>query len=229
MIKLLLIEDDEACAYTTQGGLELIGNYEISLAKNGLEGWNLYQETKPDVVVSDIDMPLMDGFELIQKIRKIDRSVIIIMETGKTSPKDVVNSFQMGVDDYIKKPFVAEELHVRIEAIMKKAERKLPQKSFKSTTISIGNYTFDLTERTLELKQQKLKLTQREADILKLLYDNKNTEITRETILSLFWEKTDFYSSRSLDVFISKIRRYLAHDPLIEIITIRGVGVMLKI
>lgn len=229
MIKLLLIEDDEACAYTTQGGLELIGNYEVIWAKNGLEGWNLYNELKPDVVVSDIDMPLMDGFELVRKIRETDHSVIIIMETGKTSPKDVVSSFQLGVDDYIKKPFVAEELHVRIQAILKKVERILSQESSISPILSIGNYRFDITERTLELKQQKINLTLRETDILKLLYENKNSKITRDTLLSLFWGNTDFFSSRSLDVFISKLRKYLAQDPFIEIITIKRVGYMLKV
>ena len=229
MIKLLLIEDDEACAYTTQGGLELIGNYEVIWAKNGLEGWNLYNELKPDVVVSDIDMPLMDGFELVRKIRETDNSVIIIMETGKTSPKDVVSSFHLGVDDYLKKPFVAEELHVRIQAILKKAERKLPQESSISPIHSIGNYRFDITERTLELNQQKLKLTQREADILRLLYDNKNTNVSRDTILFLYWKNSDCFTSRSLDVFITKLRKYLAQDPFIKIITIKRVGYMLKV
>lgn len=229
MIKLLLIEDDEACAYTTQGGLELIGNYEVIWAKNGLEGWNLYNELKPDVVVSDIDMPLMDGFELVRKIRETDHSVIIIMETGKTSPKDVVSSFQLGVDDYIKKPFVAEELHVRIQAILKKVERILSQESSISPILSIGNYRFDITERTLELKQQKINLTLRETDILKLLYENKNTNVSRDTILFLYWKNSDCFTSRSLDVFISKLRKYLAQDPFIEIITIKRVGYMLKV
>lgn len=229
MIKILLIENDEACAYTTQGGLELIGVYDVVLAKNGEEGWLLYTQENPDVIVTDIDMPLMNGFELVKKIRAIDSSVIIIMETGKTSPKDVVDSFNMGVDDYIKKPFVADELHVRIQSILKKTE-KLSSKSINfSTILSIGNYQLDVSEKTLELRRQKFKLTAREADLLKFLHDNKNTLISKEKILTSFWDNTDNFASRSLDVFISKLRKYLSKDPNIKITTIRGEGIIMEV
>lgn len=151
------------------------------------------------------------------------------METGKTSPKDVVDSFNMGVDDYIKKPFVADELHVRIQSILKKTE-KLSSKSINfSTILSIGNYQLDVSEKTLELRRQKFKLTAREADLLKFLHDNKNTLISKEKILTSFWDNTDNFASRSLDVFISKLRKYLSKDPNIKITTIRGEGIIMEV
>lgn len=232
MIKVLLIEDDEASAYVTQGGLELIGDYQVLLAQNGEEGWELYNKEKPDIVVSDIDMPLMNGYELVRKIREVNPTVIIIMESGKTAPKDVLKGFESGVDDYIKKPFVAEELHVRIQTILKRVGNH-PQPNVNVSDSSdyfyIGNYKFDINEDTLELRMQKMKLTKREADILKMLHNHKNTIVSRDEILTTFWESNDYFNSRSLDVFISKLRKYLAHDPSIRIITIRGKGIKLEI
>lgn len=230
MIKILLIEDDEACAYTIQGGLELLGVYEVAVAQNGREGLTVFDHFSPDVVVTDIEMPEMDGFELVRQLRARDESVIIIMESGRTMPKDVIRGYETGVDDYIKKPFVAEELHMHIQAILKRAQKSSSIiVNDVGNCVSIGNYKFDILEDTLELRTQKQKLTKREADILKVLYENKNTTVTRECLLSDFWGSVDFFHSRSLDVFVSKLRKYLAHDSSIQIVTVKGKGIMLKI
>ena len=230
MTKVLLIEDDEACAYALQGGLDLIGTYEIEVANNGMDGLKLFETFAPDVVVTDIEMPRMNGYEMVEKIREKDKSVIIIMESGKTMPKDVVAGYDLGVDDYIKKPFVAEELHAHIQAILKRTEHFFRNiASQNPNCIYIGNYKLDNGENTLELRTEKQKLTAREARILKMLYENRNKLVERNTILTSFWKDKSSFSSRSLDVFISKLRKYLAQDTSIKIVTIKGKGIKLDV
>lgn len=230
MIKILVIEDDEACAYTIQGGLELLGNYEVMLAHNGKEGLDIFNRFSPDVLVTDIEMPEMDGYELVKQIREKNESVIIIMESGRKMPKDVVKGFSLGVDSYIKKPFVAEELHAHIQAVFKRAGRSKGGGADNSDSyLYIGNYKFDCGGNTLELSTQKQKLTEREAGILKMLYEHKNTVVPRNEILAAFWgEGPDYFHSRSLDVFLSKLRKYLSQDSSIKIITVKNEGLILK-
>ncbi|HBX46256.1 response regulator transcription factor [Limibacterium fermenti] len=230
MIKILLVEDDEACAYTIQGGLELIGDYAVIRAKDGVEGWSLYCTEKPDVVVSDIEMPFMDGGELLKKIRADNPSVVVIMESGKTTPKSVVESLELGADDYIKKPFIAEELHAHIQAIFRRLHIRTNenQEDSPATVVRIGKYRFDVHENMLEIGMQTIKLTDREANILQMLYDRKNTIVPRKEILSSFWkDENDPFHSRSLDVFISKLRKYLSFDPSVKIVVTRGKGIRL--
>lgn len=230
MVKILLIEDDEACAYTIQGGLELLGVYDVAVAQNGREGLNMFDHFSPDVVVTDVEMPEMDGFELVTQLRAKDESVVIIMESGRTMPKDVIRGYETGVDDYIKKPFVAEELHMHIQAILKRAQKNRGNIiNDAGSCVFIGNYKFDICEDTLELRTQKQKLTKREADILKVLYESRNTLVSRESLLNNFWGNADFFHSRSLDVFVSKLRKYLVHDASIQIVTVKGKGIMLKV
>lgn len=230
MIKILLVEDDEACAYALQGGLELLDSYEVAVAHNGMEGLELFDSFVPDVVVTDIEMPVMDGFELAQQLRIKNKSVIIIMESCRTKPKDVLKGFELGVDDYIKKPFIAEELHAHIRAILKRMNgRPQPEPAHAAGNIYIGNFKFNTGDKTLEFCMQKRKLTERESTILKLLYENKNTVYPREKLLSNLWGGDDFFASRSLDVFVSKLRKYLEQDPSIGIVTVKGKGIMLKI
>ena len=230
MIKILLIEDDEACAYAIQGGLELLDCYEVAVAHDGRKGLDMYKLFLPDVIVTDIEMPEMDGYELVKQIRQKDKSVIIIMESGRTMPKDVLRGYELGVDDYIKKPFVAEELHAHIQAILKRTGKQ-NRKNIPSSSdyLYIGNYKFDICKKTLELSMQKQKLTKREANILKMLHENKNTVVPREKILADFWGDSDYFQSRSLDVFISKLRKYLVHDPSVKITTVKGTGIKLEV
>lgn len=233
MKKILLIEDDEACAYAIQGGLELLGDYTIATATNGKEGWDLYLSFCPDVVVSDVEMPLMDGVSLAKKIRNHNPSVILILESGRTAPKDVVKGFSAGIDAYIKKPFIAEELHAQIQAIMRrKHDETATQKNKPSDDgmLSIGNYKFNKSARFLLFNnERKIKLTEREAGILYMLYEHKNTLVPRKEILTAFWGDTDYFNSRSLDVFISKLRKYLSKDTSIKIVNERGKGLKLKV
>ena len=230
MIKVLLIEDDEACAYAIRGGLELLGVYEVTVAHDGREGLTVFNRFLPDVVVTDIEMPEMDGFELVKQLRVRDESVIVIMESGRTMPKDVIRGYETGVDDYIKKPFVAEELHVHIQAILKRTKRRNDRNiNNEDNCVFIGNYKFNLCEDTLELRSNKQNLTKREAGILKILFENRNSIVIRESLLNDFWGSADFFHSRRLDVFVSKLRKYLVHDTSIQIVTVKGKGIMLKV
>lgn len=231
MIKMLFVEDDEDSAYVTRGGLELIGDYDVVWARDGFEGWALFQKEKPDVVVTDIEMPRMDGFELTQKIRETGHNTIIIMESGKTSPKDVVKGFTFGADCYIKKPFVAEELHLNIQAILRRTQTQTkdpsPEQTF-TNYLCIGKYKLFFEDEILQLNSEKIKLTHREAGILKMLYERKNSLVLRDEILSTFWDNTDYFNSRSLDVFISKLRKYLSKDKSVQIVNERGKGLRLE-
>ncbi len=229
MIKVLLVEDDDACAYALQGGLEMLNNYTVEVAHDGNEGLKIFERFLPDIVITDIEMPGMDGFELVQQIRTKDKSVVIIMESGRTRPKDVLKGYELGVDDYIKKPFIAEELNAHIQAILKRMNGKQIKEVYISADCCyIGNYKFNYTEKTLELCMQRKRLTARETNILKLLYEHKNTLLSRDTILCKFWGYNDFFSSRSLDVFMTKLRKYLRQDPSIKIVTVKGKGIILK-
>ena len=188
MIKLLLVEDDESLAYIEKTGLEdIIGGYEVSTAKNGKEGVKAWEEIHPDVIISDIDMPVMNGFEMVERIRETDGDVIIIFTSALTSPNDVKAGYRLGINNYVKKPFVPEELDAHIQALMKMRG-------------------------------------------LQLLAENKNNVVRREAILSRFWNtEDDYFASRSLDVFINKLRKVLADEPKITLKTVRGIGLQLLV
>jgi len=232
MIKLLFVEDDEDCAYAIQGGLEMLDLYEVRCAVNGREALKIYDNFRPDVVVSDVQMPEMNGFELAHKIRDINPQVIIVLATGLTSPKDLRDGYGAGIDEYIKKPFIAEELHYHIQAILKRIRNNSDVESIPDNNtqlINIGRYVLNPENETLSLNNRiTQKLTSREAQLLFLLYNKQNRLIPRSEILQLFWPKDDpVFSSRSLDVFISKLRKYLAEDKFIQIVNERGKGLKL--
>jgi len=234
MIKLLFVEDDEVCAYAIQGGLDMLDLYEVRCAANGREALKIYEEFRPDVVVSDVQMPEMDGFELVRKIREADSQVVILLATGLTSPKDLREGYHAGIDEYIKKPFIAEELHYHIQAILKRTKQRrrvssIPENNMQQ--INMGRYVFNPESETLSLNNRVTqKLTSREAQLLLLLYSKQNQLIPRSAILQQFWPEDDpVFSSRSLDVFISKLRKYLAEDQFLKIENVRGKGLHLKI
>jgi DNA-binding response OmpR family regulator len=236
-----LVEDDEACAYAVQGGLELLDVYEVRWAANGKEALHLYASFRPDVIVSDVHMPEMDGFELARTIRKNDKRVIILLATGLTSPKDLREGYHTGIDEYVKKPYIAEELHYRIQAIMKRSQKEIDTAAQSDSDnrfitennrhITIGRYIFDPERETLALNNQVTqKLTSREAQLLLLLHQNCNGLVCRSEILQRFWPDDDpVFASRSLDVFISKLRKYLSKDKSIQIVNERGKGLKLEI
>lgn len=226
MIKLLLIEDDMDWAYIMKSSLEeIIEGYEVNIAANGKEGLVLLDAFCPDIVVSDIKMPEMDGLDMVRKIRQTDKEILIVFATGKTSAKDVAAGYEAGVNNYIKKPFLPEELDAHIKALINlRNETKV---KIKKTVYAIGSYQFDPKNLFLLYNFQKQLLTVREAQILELLVENKGEIVRRDAILLKFWDFNDPYTSRSLDVFIAKLRGYLSKDPSIRITNVKSVGLIL--
>ena len=231
-VKLLLVEDDENLAYMEKSSFEdIIGGYEVRTAINGKDGLEVWKNFQPDVIVSDIDMPIMDGIEMVKRIREIDGDTIILFTTGLTSPKDLKAGYAAGANNYIKKPFVPEELDAHIQSLMrlKAGKRSLNE----SHLVRLGKFLLDADHATLknqELGTEKM-LTAREAKILELLAVNKNEVVRREAVLSRFWgvEDKDYFASRSLDVFIKKIRTAIEDDSSVELKTIRGIGFKLVV
>ena len=226
-IKLLLVEDDENLAYMEKSSFEdIIGGYEVKTAVNGRDGLEIWKNFQPDVIVSDIDMPIMDGIEMVKRIREIDGDTIILFTTGLTSPKDLKAGYAAGANNYVKKPFVPEELDAHIQSLMRLKEGKRSKDS--SQLVKLGKYVLDADHATLKNEEDNSEkmLTAREAKILELLAINKNEVVRREAVLSRFWgvENKDYFASRRLDVFIKKIRTALEDDPNVELKTIRGIG-----
>lgn len=230
MLQILFIEDNEDLAFAVAETLKILGDYEITTAYNGEEGLKLYHEMQPDVVISDVEMPLMNGFELAQSIRNIDKQCIILLATGIYDSAAVLKGFEIGVDEYVKKPYAAPELHARIQIILQRLKTTRKDTVSEHTVLAtIGKYTFDLTEKCLYINAEQIKLTAKEFGILKLLYDNKNQLVSKKELTEDLWGESDFFNSRSLDVFINKLRKYLAKDESVQIVTVRGEGLKLVI
>ena len=225
-IKLLLVEDDASFAFIVKGCLELSGKYEVTHAIDGQAGIDLYHSCAPDIIVSDVEMPGMSGLDMVRAIRLMDDQIPIFFATARTQAKDLIQGFGVGVDNYIRKPYLPEELNAHILAVLK---RKDMVNASDQRLIPIGEYLFNETKRTLQWQDKKFNLTQREVKILLLLYQRKGKIVRREDILSANWGGPDFYNSRSLDVFVSKLRKYLAFDPKVEIRNVRGEGIQLLI
>jgi DNA-binding response OmpR family regulator len=231
MIKLLLIEDDAGLCYIIKSTLEeIIGGYEVLTARNGAEGLLVYAEDTPDIIVSDVDMPVMDGLEMAKQIRKTNTQIPILFASGKNRAMDVTAGYAAGCDNYIKKDFLPEELDVHVKKLI---ELKRPQTVEGKTIEShrIGKYTFDAARCCLAYKTQIHQLTSLESQILTLLYEKMGDPVPRNVILAKHWGVLDdyFYASRSLDVIISRIRKYLSKDKSVSIKNIRNVGLVLKV
>lgn len=228
MIKLLLIEDDVNLCYILKSSLEeLIGDYEVTTASNGEEGLQILASNyTPDIIVSDVDMPVLNGLDMVKHIRKSNTEIPIIFATAKKTSNDVTAGYDSGVDNYIKKPFLPEELNAHIKALLRIKNNQIIKP--KEEACRIGKYIFDPKLYYLEYESEKQNLTSREAQLLTLLYDNKGQVVLREDILNKFWGTNDYFTSRSLDVFISKMRRYLSEDRTVSIKNIKGVGLILE-
>ena len=231
MIKLLLVEDDPNLRYMVQTGLEdIIGGYEVVTASNGAEGLEVWKATDPDIIISDIDMPMMDGFEMVEHIRKMDGDTPILFASALTSPRDGKQGYKLGANNYVKKPFVAEELDAHIQALLKMKESGKMRNANKG--YRLGRYLLDSEQACMKDEETgELKiLTHREADLLRLLAESKNETVRREVILSRFWNtEDDYFASRSLDVFVTKLRKLFDNEPHVELKTIRGVGLRLEV
>jgi DNA-binding response OmpR family regulator len=223
-IKVLLVEDDPACSQVVKDSLELMGGYDVCVAGNGAEGCEAYKTFRPDLIVSDVEMPKMSGFEMVKCIRDEDPAIPIIMASAKTDPKDLAKGFHLDIDDYVKKPYLPAELNLHIKAVLRRTviqENPVPDKTM---LYSIGAYLFNPCIHLLKWGEEEFELTARESQILEMLYKQKGEIVKREDILQRFWTKDDFYASRSLDVFVSRLRKYLGKDTSIQIQTVRGEG-----
>ena len=232
MIKVLLVEDDKNLCFILWSSLEqMIGGYQVTVATNGREGLEALEREAFDVVVSDVEMPVMDGKEMTHAIRERHPNLAIILITGLTTARDVINGYQSGADFYIKKPFLPEELDAHIQAILRMRRENRPApiaEKETNETYTIGQYRFVPSGNQLHFGDERQNLTPKEARILEMLCQRKGEVVNRDEILTAIWETADFYSSRSLDVFITKLRKYLSKDPHITLKVLKGVGICLE-
>ena len=219
--KILYVEDELFLGKIVKESLES-RNFEVIMESDGAAATALFQQFNPDICVLDIMLPNKDGFEIADEIRSIDSAIPIIFLSAKTQTEDVVKGFSVGANDYIRKPFSMEELIVRIQHLLRNNSAATQQTSDGSA--SIGRYNFHLNRQVLSIDNQERKLSFRESELLKLLYENREKIIDRRDILNLLWGNDSFFNSRNLDVYITKMRSYLKGDPSLEIITIKGVG-----
>jgi DNA-binding response OmpR family regulator len=226
-IKLLFVEDDPSFSFIVKESLELTGMYEVCLAPDGKQGLAAYHSFTPDVIASDIEMPVMDGFQMVRLIRKKNNNIPIVFTTGRASAQDVIDGYCLNIDNFIKKPFIPEELDAHIQAILKRIKERTVIIFHSNKDVFLGEYTFNLATRILRWNNEEQKLTPREADILWLLYENKGNLVKRAAILEKLWGVSDFFSSRSLDVFVNTLRKRLSQDPNIRIETVHGEGLKL--
>jgi len=217
-IKVLLAEDETSLGMIVKESLETRG-FEVFLAEDGEEAAIIYDNEKPDVLVLDVMMPKKDGFTLAKEIRQENKFIPIIFLTAKSQTKDVLEGFEHGGNDYLKKPFSMEELIVRINSLLHRNQLKENKEQ-----IVIGSYLFNHTKQTLGFKEEIINLTHREAELLFNLYKKKNEILDRTFILKKLWGNDDFFNARSMDVFISKLRKKLKKDASIQILNIRGFG-----
>jgi len=227
-IKLLFVEDDTSFAYVVKGSLELTGFYQVQTAFNGKEGLDIFYSFNPDVVVADIAMPVLNGMEMISQIRKTNESIPILFATGYTNARQVLDGYKLQVDNFIKKPFLPEELDAHIQAILRRTRMSF-SKEQNPENVYIGDTIFNIDKQYLQYNDTKCKLSARETKVLYKLYENLGNVVKRDEILNELWGTTDFFTSRSLDVFINLLRKHLSLDPRINIETIRGKGLALNI
>ena len=232
MIRVLLVEDDKNLCFILKSSLEqMIGGYEVATAPNGREGLELLEQKEFDVIVSDVEMPVMDGMTMVQHIRQRYPRLAVIFITGLTTARDVINGYQSGADFYIKKPFPPEEPNAHIRAVLKiKQSAPAPQTVDVPAEegYAIGSYRFLPSQHLLCHGTKRQALTPKEAKILEMLCRRKGQVVQRDDILTTVWETADFYSSRSLDVFITKLRKYLSQDSTVTLKSLKGVGVCLE-
>jgi DNA-binding response OmpR family regulator len=220
-IKLLYAEDEGYLGKIVKESLESRG-FEVWMESDGANVVAAFVKSRPDVCVLDVMMPNKDGFEIAEEIRALDENIPILFVTAKTRTEDVVKGFTLGGNDYIRKPFSMDELIVRIQnTFRQKDNRPIPAST---ETVTIGKYIFRLNRQVLALDGEEKKLSYRENELLKFLYENRESIIDRRDILNLLWGSDSFFNSRNLDVYIAKLRGYLKEDSALEILTIKGVG-----
>ena len=227
MKKVLLAEDDFDFASVLKQYLEIY-NYEVTWAKNGQEALLIFQKKAFDICVFDVMMPIMDGFTLAEKIIKINPEIPFVFLTARNLKEDKIKGLKLGADDYIVKPFEADELILRLNNILKRGEQKVQVPNL-IEEIEIGKYLFNPNRLELKLSNYTQQLTQKEVALIIFLNNNRNILLKRNEILQQIWGNDDFFSGRSMDVFISRIRKYFSNDASITIESIRNIGLEFKI
>ena len=218
-IHVLLVEDEKTLSMIIKDTLEEQG-FLISIAFNGEEGLRTFYTQKPDVVVADVMMPRMDGFEMVRRIRQTDRTTPVLFLTARSGINDVVEGFELGANDYLKKPFSMQELIIRIKASLHKAFVNKEQ----TNLFEIGNYLFNAVSQQLSYAGTSQELSHRESEILRRLCEHRNEVVNTQSILLELWGDDSFFNSRSLHVFITKLRHKLSKDERIRIVNVRGIG-----
>ncbi len=223
--QLLYVEDDESLSFVTRDNLELQG-YTVICCENGKTAIEAIKKNDYDLCILDVMLPDTDGFALAELIRKYNTQVPILFLTAKSMKEDRIKGLKLGADDYITKPFSIEELILKIDIFLRRS--KMVQGPV-PTYLTIGNYLFDHKNLSLKFGDEERNLTQKEGDLMKLFAENKNEVVRRSFILESLWGEDDYFLGRSLDVFISRLRKYLGDDPRIKIENIHSVGFKMKI
>lgn len=224
--KILLVEDDPSLGFVIKDNLSIKG-YDVTLCKDGEEGGNSFENDSFNLCIFDIMLPKKDGFSLAREVRQKNKNIPIIFLTAKAMVEDKIEGFQTGADDYITKPFSLEELYYRIEVFLRRSAEA--QRDDASPVYELGDYSFDYSRLVIKRKDEEKALTQKEAEVLKVLCNNRDRVLKREEILTQIWGDDDYFMGRSLDVFISKLRKYLKEDPRIQIVNYHGVGFRLEV
>lgn len=230
MKKILLVEDDPNLGMLLQDYLQLKGKFDVVLCVDGEEGLRTFNKQAFDICILYVMMPKKDGFALGKEIRKVNENIPIIFATAKAMMEDKASAYDLGGDDYITKPFRIEELLLRINALLKRVSAKETKVTEPvQSQFQIGSYTFDYTTQLIQHNGQQQKLSTKEAELLQLLCLKQNAVLTREEALLSIWHDDNYFNGRSMDVFLSKLRKYLKEDPKVEILNVHGKGYKLLI
>ncbi|MCF8278342.1 MAG: response regulator transcription factor [Flavobacteriales bacterium] len=221
-IKVLLTEDDPNLGMLLREYLNAKG-YETTLAENGKIGYEKFSQGGFDICILDVMMPVKDGFTLAEEIRQTDKQMPIIFLTAKSMKDDKVKGFTAGADDYITKPFSMDELLMRMQAVLR---RTLPEtaKAKKKASLTVGKFVFDYDRQVLLIDGEEKRLTTKEADLLHMLCENRYDVLDRNYALNKIWGDDNYFNSRSMDVYIAKLRKYLSLDPEVELVNVHGKG-----
>jgi DNA-binding response OmpR family regulator len=221
-LKVLLAEDDKNLGAVLKAYLEAKG-YNTTLCINGKEAFDIFNKKKVDFCIVDVMMPIKDGFTLAQEIRRLDKHIPILFLTAKSLQEDKIRGFEIGGDDYLTKPFSMEELLMRMKAILRRVNEGDDPEN-KTTVYKLGRLTFDYNRQLLTSASGENKLTSKEAELLRLLCDNANDVLDRSVALNRIWQDDSYFNARSMDVYITKLRKYLKEDPGIELLNVHGIG-----
>jgi len=220
--KLLLAEDDPNLGLLLKEYLFIKG-YEVTLCENGEIAWEKFNRGEYDFCVLDVMMPKLDGFSLARNIRQVNEEVPILFLTAKSMKQDKIEGFKIGGDDYLTKPFSMEELQLRIDAILRRIQSGVKNKH-EQNEFDFGIFNFDHKLQVLNYEESEVKLTSKESDLLKMLAENINDVMERDEALKKIWRESNYFTARSMDVYITKLRKYLKVDPTVEIKNIHGKG-----